>query len=189
MKKNIPIFQAIVDDHQQFCIETISIVDDPAVQSNFLLFANQKLLFADNNQRIITGVAMLANTPIYRVDEQIGEFYLVFNSDTIKKMSMSYLNSNKLVSFQHNGINVDGINLLESYQIDKCRGICPVEFRDIPDKSWIVSYYIKDDELFNIIKHDSTLNGFSIEASVNITSIPPIGTQDEIDELIDEFLK
>ena len=102
---------------------------------------------------------------------------------------MSYLNSNKLVSFQHNGVNVDGINLLESYQIDKNRGICPVEFRDIPDKSWIVSYYIKDDELFNTIKHDSTLNGFSIEASVNITSIPQIGPRDEIDELIDEFLK
>lgn len=188
MNKNIPIFQASVDENQLFCIETISIVDDPAVKSNFLTFANQKLLFSDNNQHIITGVAMLADTPIYRIDEQIGEFYLVFNSDTIKKMSMSYLNSNKLVSFQHNGVKVDGISLLESYQINKNRGICPVEFRDIPDKSWIVSYYIKDDELFNTIKSDSTLNGFSIEVDI-IIEHPKTTESGEIDELIDEFLK
>ena len=40
----------------------------------------------DNSKHIITGVVCLADTPIYRYNERMGEYYVVFTKETIEKM-------------------------------------------------------------------------------------------------------
>ena len=71
-------------------LTAVSLVDYPAVEKDFLLFDKQKLLFkADDDKQIISGIALLADTPIYRRNEH-GEFYVVFEKDTIRKMVEKY---------------------------------------------------------------------------------------------------
>ena len=53
--------------------------------------------------------------------------------------------------------------MIESMIIDKERGVCPNEFSNLPDGSWIVSYKITDESLWDEIKNGNKLNGFSIE--------------------------
>lgn len=183
--KGLPVYNITLQDDDDMMIMN-SIVDLPAVCKDFLTFNEdepKKMLFVgdDKEQQIITGVSILADTPIYRIDEFGNGYYVVFQKDEIKKIVERYSKdgNNNLVSFQHNSEVVDGIIMIESYFIDKERGICPKEFADCPDGSWITSYRIEDDELWEEIKSNPTLNGFSIEI---ISTLEPAKEDQHIEE-------
>ena len=149
-------------------LDAISIVDKPAVKLPFLCFSEtEKIKFkADEDKHIITGVAILADTPIYRFDDVRGEYTITFTTDVITRLitKMSKNNLFNSVNLQHNeNAFVDGVYLIESYQKDDKRGIVPVEFADVPNGSWIVSYKVVGDELWNAIKNEGDLNGFSVQ--------------------------
>ena len=61
----LPVFQALVGDDEDLGMIRISLVDDPAVQSNFLAFAAAKmpLMYAiqDEEKRLVLGVVMRAD--------------------------------------------------------------------------------------------------------------------------------
>ena len=170
----IPIFNISLDDEDCKLICN-SIVDEPAVMHNALFFSEDKkpLLFKIDNEdeRIITGVSMIADTPIYRFDPTFGGYYVVFQKDTIKQLVERYAKDgyNNLVTYQHNGEYVKGFTMIESYFIDKERNIAPIEFQDVPDGSWITSYKVDDINTWNMIKNDENFNGFSVECEVALT--------------------
>lgn len=96
------------------------------------------------------------------------------------------------VDLQHSGELVSGVYMVESFIINDERGIRPKEFSDIEDGSWIVSYYVEDEDLWNKIKNGNDLNGFSISCMANLTEKfekqEPDTPEDEINKLIDELL-
>jgi len=90
MEKNIPIFNLEITNDLEDDVEVdlISLVDRPAIERSFLAFNENKEIkmeFAiqDEDQQIISGPLMLADTPIYRNDHN-GEYYVVFTKETIK---------------------------------------------------------------------------------------------------------
>lgn len=155
-------------------LSCVSLVTDPAVQSKFLHFNEeepQQILFkADEEQRIITGVALRADFPIYRIDEEGNPYYIVFEKTTIDKMVKQYAAKGMFnnVSLQHNGKNITGVNLYESYIINRQRGLDPEEFKNIENGSWICSFHITNDEIWNEIKNGNSLQGFSVECMINL---------------------
>lgn len=159
-KINIDLFDDITG------LDAISLVESPAVKKDFLVFSeDKKLVFNDEEKRIITGVAILADTPIYRRDNSGNEYYVIFDKETIQKLVEKYSKNNLInsVNIEHNDNDfVDGVTMIESYIVDKSRGICPKEFEDIPDGSWIVSYKVENDEVWNKIKSEE-LFGFSVQ--------------------------
>ena len=153
-------------------LECVSLVANPAVVYNFLCFDEDKKketvkLKFNSDKHIITGIAALADTPIYRYDDIRGEWYAVLSKDTIEKMVIKMSEKNLLnkVNLQHNDNEyVDGqIVMFESYLVNRSRGIIPAEFPDIPDGSWIVSYKVTDDNLWDKIVNGNEINGFSIQ--------------------------
>lgn len=167
------IYYANIDDIN-LGLTCISLVEDEAVRSKFINFAadqpKQMLFKANEEHRTISGVALRADFPIYRIDEDGNPYYIVFDGKTIEQMVKRYAKNNLMnqVSLQHNGKLVDGIYLYESYIINKKRGIVPEEFKDIEDRSWIVSFYVEDDEIWNEIKNGNSLQGFSVECLINL---------------------
>lgn len=145
----------------------VSLVEHPAIGIPFICLSEEKQMFKmDEERRIISGPAILADTPIYRNSPMRGEYHIVFEKDTIRQLVEKYsrdglFNSVNLQHDQHTFVN--SAVMIESLIIDKERGVCPNEFSDIPDGSWIVSYRITDDNLWNEIKTSGVLNGFSIE--------------------------
>lgn len=162
------VYNVTIDD-LTMGIDAISLVESPAVERNFLCFSkdNQPVrLQLNSEKRIITGVIALADTPIYRYSPEMGEYYVVFSKDVVRKMVEKFAKDDlfKSVNIQHDDNRfVDGIYMFESYIVDKERGISPVEFSDIPDGSWIGSYKIDDIELWNEIVNGDKLNGFSLQ--------------------------
>lgn len=170
-------------------MDAISLVQEPAVQFDFLKFnKDNKISLSFNEEKhIISGVVCLADTPIYRYTEGIGEWYCIFTKDVIEKMIRKYSKDNlwNSINLQHNDdMFVDGIYMVESYLINHNRGICPKEFSDVPDGSWIASFYVENEDLWKDIKNGNELNGFSLQGYFEL--IPK--EDDELDTLIDEML-
>ena len=89
----IPVYDALITDDD--CgMNRISLVDAPAVDADFLAFAKDKALqmysVSDEEKRIVRGVIMRADYPIYRRDKR-GEYYVIYKADTIRKMAEKYL--------------------------------------------------------------------------------------------------
>lgn len=169
---NLPIYKIKIDmDDELTGLSAVSLVDYPAVEKNFLLFDKQKMLFTANDEKqIISGIALLADTPIYRRN-QYGEFYVVFEKDTIRQLVEKYSKQglfNSVNLMHQQDAFVDSVYLIESLIIDKNRGICPTEFSDCPDGSWYVSYYVDNKALWDEIKKGEWFNGFSVEISANL---------------------
>ena len=162
------VFYITIDD-SVMGIDAISLVQSPAVEHDFLCFSKDEKpvsLKFDNSKHIITGVVCLADTPIYRYNEKYGEYYVVFTKDTIRKMVEKFAKDGLFtsVNLQHDDERfVDGVYMVESYITDKDRGINPVEFSDIPEGSWICSYKIENEALWNEIINGDKLNGFSLQ--------------------------
>lgn len=165
----LPLYKIIINDEDETGCTTISLVENPAVEIPFLCFEDEskmQLFHADEDKHIISGIAMLADTPIYRNSPSRGEYQVIFEKDTIRKMVQKYAKNQlyNFVNLQHDSNQyTDQCYMIESLIIDKERGICPNEFKDVPDGSWYISYYIDNEELWNEIKNGNHLNGFSIE--------------------------
>lgn len=164
---NIPVYNIVINEADETGCTAMSLVDNPAVELPFLCFEKEQSLFkADNDKQIISGIAILADTPIYRCSPTRGEYYVVFSKETIRQIVQKYFKNQhvNIVNLQHDSDTcVTSVNMCESLIIDKERGLCPVEFSDVPDGSWYVSYHVEDDALWSEIKNTNHLNGFSIE--------------------------
>ena len=191
------VYYINIDESEELGMFSVSLVDFPAVETQFLCFNEEKpkqLFFAKPEEHIITGVALRADLPIYRRRPDGSEYYVVFTKETIKKMIARYSKQGMMnnVDLQHSGELVSGVYMVESFIINDERGIRPKEFSDIEDGSWIVSYYVEDEALWDKIKNGNDLNGFSISCMANL--IEKFEKQepeekDELDELIEELLK
>ena len=166
MEDNILNYYLYIDDESG--ISKVSLVKHPAVQYDFLLFNEAVKFTSDDEQKIVTGVIMLADVPILRIDPTRGKHYVTFTGETIKKIVLKYFKEMRTssVNLEHS-INIDGVYMFESYIVDRSRGINPPkEFAHIPDGSWIGSYKIENDEVWNDIKAGK-FKGFSIEGAFN----------------------
>lgn len=159
-------------------MDAISFVCHPAVEHNFIKFEKDKkiILKFDDSEHCVTGVVCLADTPIYRFDQKMGEYYVQFTKETIKKLMLKYTmnNLNNSVNLQHNdNAFVDGVYMIESYIKDSSRGIVPAEFADVPDGSWMATYKVMNEKLWNDIITTNQFNGFSLQGIFDLTPNNP----------------
>ena len=159
-------------------MDAISFVDHPAVERNFILFEKQEpiALKFDNSEHCVTGVVCLADTPIYRFDAQMGEYYVEFTKETVKKLMLKYakMNLHNSVNLQHNDNRfVSDVYMVESYIKDSTRGVVPAEFADVPDGSWIATYKVMNEELWSDIVTTNQFNGFSLQGMFDLTPNNP----------------
>ena len=180
MKKEIPIYEISIDLlDEETTVSFNSLVSMPAHEKNFMTFAKQKAFEFNDEEQVITGLAISADTPIYRFDQETGEeYYVVFTKQAIKDIIFDYARKDNFnnVNLEHNPNRiVKSIFMIHSYQIDAEKGFtAPERFKDANDGSWIVSYKVTDKELFDKAKNGE-FNGFSIEGVFNL-----IDTKDEL---------
>jgi hypothetical protein len=118
----------------------------------------------DEEKRIISGAAMIADKPIYRYDEARGEYYVVFDRDTIFEIAKKWAKGDKYDSVNiHHDAPTQGLSLLESFIVDRERGIMPPKgYEEVADGSWFLSYIVNDDSIWERVKNGE-FKGFSVE--------------------------
>lgn len=186
---NIPVYDAIIEDDECGMMR-ISLVDDPAVMSNFLAFDRHKtqVLYAiqDEEQRKVLGVVMRADFPIYRRDNDRGEYYIIYKADTIAQMAEKYLLESRQndVNLDHDDDKVvDGVQMVQYYIKDTAKGIVPAGFDDIADGSLFAEFHVVNDDVWQEIK-DGTYKGFSLEG---IFALAPEEDEDEVQTIVDSL--
>ena len=192
---NKDIYYIDINDEDETGLDAISLVQHPAIEVDFLCFNEdtKKIDFsADEDKHILTAVALRADHPIYRRNGDY-EYWIVFTKDVIRKLVTKYAKNNLFnsVNIEHNDYSfVKSAYMIESYIVDKARGIVPNEFSDIEDGSWIVSYYIDDESLWNVVKNTDALNGLSVQGLFKLVDKQDFASrEDPIESLIDELLE
>lgn len=166
--KQFPIYRLVIkDEDDNMGVNFVALVDEPAIESNFFAFSDQLRFIADKERRIITGALMIADLPIYRRNEKMGEFYVVFDKIQIEKIVQRFMKKgyHDNVNKMHDGSQVvDGVFMYESFITDSQRGIlAPKNFNNIPDGSWFGSYKVENDEIWNEFIKTGEFKGFSVE--------------------------
>lgn len=154
------------DESSEVEVSFVALVDKPAIERNFLAFNAVSLNFkADATQRIISGPAMVADSLIYRRDEN-GEYNVFFSKETIKQIAVKFFKKDyqkNLNLFHDPALSLEGVTVFESFVSDKERGVKPMEgFEDLPDGSWFISAKIDNEEVWNKIQ-SGEVKGFSVE--------------------------
>jgi hypothetical protein len=126
-----------------------------------------KLMFYDEEKKVVVGAAMVPHKMIIRYDELGNPYYVFFSKESIRKMANKFLRQKRTdeTSIEHNGIKLgsDKVYVTESWVSDD-----PVKDKsasygfNLPAGTWFVSMKVDDPKVWKMIK-DKTLNGFSVE--------------------------
>jgi hypothetical protein len=169
----IPIFDAFLNDKDLEGISCISIVDEPAMEKEMMVFEKQKkpIMFSvqDELQHKITSVVIRCNYPIYRIDEFGKEYYIRFGREIIDQLAEKYSKDGLLnrVSVQHNGELLSDIVMTEMYIKNTEKGINPVGFEDIEDYSLFATFKINNEDVWNRIVQGE-FGGLSMEVMLDM---------------------
>lgn len=185
----IPVFDAVLAEDGDG-MRRISLVERPAVSSDFVKLAEQveqkpvqMYAIQDEDKRLVRGVVMRADYPIYRRDAKAGEYYIVYKADTIREMAQKYLADGlqNAVDLQHDGKDVSGVEMVQYFLKDTAAGVNPAGFEDIADGSLFAEFKILDDDIWAAVK-DGTYNGFSLEGYFTLV---PNENVDEVQAIVD----
>ena len=149
----------------------VSLVEDPAIESNFIALSKQKSsIKLENEKRLLIGAALVPNKPIYR-NVNGNEFYISFDEATIEKLAQDFLAND----YQHN-ITVDhqedanDIVIVESW-IKTSENDKSVSYGlNEPIGTWFIGMKVNNDEIWQRVK-DGFYKGFSIEAVVGLDEL------------------
>ena len=160
------IVELILDEESELGIEAISVVENPAIEEDFVALKSQefKLAEIDGERRILMGALLIPNKPIYRRNGE-DEYYIYFSKDTVLKASQMYLmnskQNNSTLEHQH---QLEGLSLVESWIVeDKVHDKSVKYGMDLPLGSWVGSVKVNNDQIWNEFVKTGKVKGFSIE--------------------------
>jgi len=165
----VKIIELFVDEEQDAILQSISIVEKPAIEREFMYFSEdgrQMLYFQEiEDQRIVVSPAMIPDKMIARKDKDGSIYYVYFSKDTVAKASEYLMKYNKQShsNINHQRIYSNDMYVMESWikesQNDKSTDY---GFGDLPEGTWFVKFRILNDDVWNKIK-SGELKGLSVE--------------------------
>jgi len=161
------IVELILDEDQEDSgIEAISIVESPAIESDFVSLNSQEIKLAEINKekKILLGALLIPNKPIYRKGDE-GEYYIFFSKDTIVKASQMYLKN----GYQNNSTlehdqALSGLTLVESWIVeDEVQDKSRKYGLNVPVGTWMGAVKVNNEEIWQEYVKTNKVKGFSIE--------------------------
>lgn len=161
------IIELILDDELELNgIEAISVVENPAIESDFIALKSQDVKLAEVNaeKRLLMGALLIPNKPIYRRNGE-DEYYIYFSKDTVLKASQKYLmNNNQHNATMEHQYDISGLTLVESWIVeDEVHDKSRKYGLDVPVGTWMGSVKVNNDEVWNDYVKTGKVKGFSIE--------------------------
>lgn len=161
------IIELFIDENDDVStIEAVSIVESPAIESDFIALKNQEFKFAEVNKekRILMGAALIPNKPIYRVSGE-SEYYIYFSRETVRKASESFfIKGNYNKSTLEHQLPLEGLVAVESWIVeDKDKDKSKFYGMDMPLGTWMLSMKVLNDDVWENYVKTGKVKGFSIE--------------------------
>ena len=160
------IIELILDEESDLGIEAISVVENPAIEEDFIALKSEEIKLAevDTERRLLMGALLIPNKPIYRRNGE-DEYYIYFSKDTVLKASQMYLTkgnqNNATLEHQY---EINGLSLVESWIVeDKVHDKSVKYGMDLPIGTWMGSVKVNNDEVWESFVKTGKVKGFSIE--------------------------
>lgn len=173
----LQVYRAVIDPTltSELEVNFIGLVDRPAIERNFQAFKEHKAKFVmDESRQIISGPAMIADMPLYRKDDQLGEYYVVFDKGAISTIVKKFAAKGfmqKFNLFHDDQKQVSDVTIFNSFITDESMGItAPSAFKDVADGSWFISAQVNNPDVWEKVK-DGTIKGFSVEGIFNYAPV------------------
>lgn len=165
----IPVYSLTIDALQEeYGVSVMSFVKDPAVGKTFIALSKESeviKLSINEEKRIVTGVALRANYPIYRRTQEGREYYFTISSDEMQSIVQKFMQEKRgdAVNIEHRpDASVEDVFLIESFLLSDQHKLAYPEFSDVENGSWMVSYKVNNSKVWESVK-DGSLQGFSVE--------------------------
>ena len=159
------IVELFIDETDEVSgIEAISVVENPAIEENFIALKNQefKLAEVDKEKRILMGAALIPNKPIYRTNGK-QEYYIYFSKNTVRKASeLFFINGNQSNSTLEHQLELKGLTAVESWIVESEQDKSRMYDLNVPMGTWMVSMKVNNDDVWKKVKAGE-VKGFSIE--------------------------
>ena len=160
------IIELVLDDNEESGIEAISIVESPAIESDFIALKSDQIKLAevDKEKKILMGPLLIPNKPIYRKTEG-EEYYIYFSKETVLKASQRYLtNGYQSNSTLEHSSNLQGLTLVESWLVeDEIHDKSRKYGMDVPLGTWMGTVKVDNNEVWDSYVKTGLVKGFSIE--------------------------
>ncbi len=163
------IIELIIDEENEISgIEAISIVENPAIEEDFIALKEHKeviLAEVDAEKRILMGPALIPNKKIFRKGEDDDtDYYIYFSEDTVRKASeLFFIKSKHQNSTFEHSFELSDMSVVESWLIeDPEKDKAAAYGYDLPKGTWMVSMKVLNDEVWKAVK-EGEVKGFSIE--------------------------
>jgi len=163
------IVELKLDEQEESGIYAISIVDMPAIESNFIALNKQgktqySLAKANEEQKLLIGAALIPNKQIARLDAEDNLYYVYFSKNTVKEAAYRFLKS----SAHHNHTiqhekPIEGLYVAESWIVESEQDKSRKYGLNVPIGTWMVAVKVENEDVWKKIKAEE-VKGFSIEA-------------------------
>jgi hypothetical protein len=174
MERTIPTYYITIDELEEGGIDLISLVENPAIMIKGLAFNKNEKVFQfkyDDDKQIIAGPAIIPDFPIYRFDNEIGEYYVVFKKETIEQMVEKFNKNPKQlpINLEHTSeivpAFIKGSWIIEDAEKDKSK---LYGFDSLPVGTYFIEVKVTDKEYWERIKKEDK-TGFSVEGMMGLT--------------------
>ena len=161
------IYELVIDDEEIDSVFAISLVKSPAIEANFVYFDKEVVQFAavNNEKRLVMGPILIPDKKIMRVDGEGMPYEVFFKPETIKRLSEMYL-ENKYTdkaTLEHKD-KISGVTLVESWVKESATKDKSVLYGlNVPVGTWLGTFKINNDEIWNDYIKEGKVQGFSIE--------------------------
>jgi hypothetical protein len=185
-------YDAVFNPSKNDGVFAISLVEDPAMKGFFLALKEQEVIQLkeiDKEQRILMGLVLEPNKPIYR-NQNGEEFNIVFKEDVIKELSHNFFKGGfqKNSKLEHES-PIEGVTFVESWLVENPKIDKSANFGfSYPKGSWIATMKVENDDIWNNYIKTGKLKGFSVDAMIDLKEIN-LKTEKMESNLVNDFIK
>jgi hypothetical protein len=159
------LYELQIEDNEDE-VFAISLVESPAIESDFIYFDKEKLQFAavDIEKKMLIGAILIPDKNILRIDGEGEPYHVFFTKDTVAKIAQNYLRKKYTdkATLEHDK-TIKGVDLVESWvktgKLDKSNNFG----LNVPEGTWMGIFKITDDNIWNDYVKTGKVKGFSIE--------------------------
>jgi hypothetical protein len=153
----------------------VSLVENPAMEGDFIQFSKQELQFADvdKDKRRVMGLILEPNKLIYR-NQNGNEFNIVFTEQDIENVAYNFQKqANQSTStIEHSNQNIEGVTFVETWLVENPKVDKSSNFGfSYPKGSWMGVMQLDNDEVWNDYVKSGKVKGFSIDAFMQLEEV------------------
>jgi len=167
----IPVYKVNVDESNlEKGLDFISLVDTPAIQTNWVAMSKEAKIFLSEDKQILYGPILIPDQYIYRYDEKMGDYYIVFSAQEIQKLVRKFQAEQKSINLNYQHTENSQINQAVIQEIwltgnpDKSQSMG----FELPEGTAFIGAYIGDKEFWLSEVKTGKVKGFSIEGFLDI---------------------